>query len=53
VRDDLSEAAHFLYLVNGEEPTKEAADTLDVAFVLHADHGTNASTVSARVRFRR
>ena len=49
VRDDLSEAAHFLYLINGEEPTKEAADTLDVAFVLHADHGTNASTFSARV----
>ena len=49
VRDDLSEAAHFLYLINGEVPTKEAADTLDVAFVLHADHGTNASTFSARV----
>ncbi len=49
VRDDLSEAAHFLYLINGEAPTQEAADTLDVAFVLHADHGTNASTFSARV----
>jgi citrate synthase len=49
VRGDLSEAAHFLYLMCGEEPTKEAADTLDVAFVLHADHGTNASTFSARV----
>ena len=49
VRGDLSEAAHFLYLMCGEEPSKEAADTLDVAFVLHADHGTNASTFSARV----
>jgi len=49
VRGDLSEAAHFLYLITGEEPTKEAGDTLDVAFVLHADHGTNASTFSARV----
>ena len=49
VRDDLGEAAHFLYLMCGEEPTKEAADTLDVAFVLHADHGMNASTFSARV----
>ncbi len=49
VREDLGEAAHFLYLINGEEPPKEAADTLDVAFVLHADHGTNASTFSARV----
>ncbi|MEY2479435.1 MAG: citrate synthase [Verrucomicrobiota bacterium] len=49
VREDLGEAAHFLYLMCGEEPTKEAAATLDVAFVLHADHGMNASTFSARV----
>ncbi len=49
VRPDLGEAAHFLYLLNGEEPTKDAADTLDVAYVLHADHGMNASTFSARV----
>lgn len=49
VRKDLSEAAHFLYLMNGEEPSQEAAATLDVAFVLHADHGMNASTFSARV----
>src|SRR5436190_11734968 len=49
IREDLGEAAHFLYLMCGEEPTKEAADTLDVAFVLHADHGMNASTFSARV----
>ncbi len=49
VRKDLGEAAHFLYLLNGEEPTAEAAKTLDVAYVLHADHGMNASTFSARV----
>jgi citrate synthase len=49
VRGDLGEAAHFLYLMSGEVPTQEAADTLDVAFVLHADHGMNASTFSARV----
>lgn len=49
VRMDLSEAAHFLYLINGVEPTKEATETLDVAYVLHADHGMNASTFSARV----
>lgn len=49
VREDLGEAAHFLYLMNGEVPSQEAAETLDVAFVLHADHGTNASTFSARV----
>lgn len=49
IRKDLDEAAHFLYLLNGEEPTEEAAKTLDVAYVLHADHGMNASTFSARV----
>ena len=49
VRTDLDEAAHFLYLLNGSEPSTEAANTLDVAYVLHADHGMNASTFSARV----
>ena len=49
VRDDLSEAAHFLYLINGEAPGAEATKTLDVAYILHADHGMNASTFSARV----
>ncbi|MFZ4587473.1 MAG: citrate synthase [Terrimicrobiaceae bacterium] len=49
VRPDLGEAAHFLYLMSGEEPTPEAVKTLDVAYVLHADHGMNASTFSARV----
>ena len=48
-RDDLSEAAHFLYLVNGEVPSDDAAKTLDVAYILHADHGMNASTFSSRV----
>ncbi|MEP6937886.1 MAG: citrate/2-methylcitrate synthase [Chthoniobacterales bacterium] len=49
IRLDLSEAEHFLYMMCDDPPSKEAADTLDVAFVLHADHGTNASTFSARV----
>lgn len=49
VRTDLGEAAHFLYLINDETPSEEATKTLDVAYVLHADHGMNASTFSARV----
>jgi citrate synthase len=49
VRKDLSEAAHFLYLISGEEPSADATKTLDVAYILHADHGMNASTFSARV----
>ena len=49
VRNDLSEAAHFLYLITGEEPSKAATRTLDIAYILHADHGMNASTFSGRV----
>ena len=49
MRNDLSEAAHFLYLISGEEPSEAAAKTLDIAYILHADHGMNASTFSARV----
>jgi len=49
IRSDLGEAAHFLYLLNGEEPTSESVKTLDLAYVLHAEHGMNASTFSARV----
>ena len=49
VRTDLGEAAHFLYLINGTEPSEQATRTLDMAYVLHADHGMNASTFSARV----
>lgn len=49
IREDLTEAQHFLYLINGEVPTDIAARILDVALILHADHGMNASTFSARV----
>lgn len=49
IREDLNEAAHLLYLLNGEVPTDRAIRTLDVALTLHADHGMNASTFSARV----
>ena len=48
-KDSLSEAAHFLYMINGEEPSEDMTKTLDVAYILHADHGMNASTFSARV----
>lgn len=49
VREDLGEAAHFLYLINGEEPSEAAARTLDIAYIIHADHGMNASTFASRV----
>ena len=49
VREDLNEAEHFLWLLKGEEPNRDEAHILDVAYILHADHGMNASTFAARV----
>ncbi|HEY9231091.1 MAG TPA: citrate synthase [Blastocatellia bacterium] len=48
-RPDLSIAGNFLYTLNGAEPDDVATRTMDVAFVLHADHELNASTFAARV----
>jgi len=48
-RTDLDTAANFLYMFFGREPEKDAARVLDVALILHADHGMNASTFSAIV----
>ena len=48
-KPELGEAANFLYLMDGEVPSAEKANTLDLCYVLHADHGMNASTFSARV----
>src|SRR5207248_582065 len=43
------ELDEFTHALRAEPQAKEASDALDVAFVLHADHGMNASTFSARV----
>jgi len=48
-RTDLPLAANFLYMLNGEEPDEVAAETFDMALILHADHGLNASTFTAMV----
>ncbi|HRI11450.1 MAG TPA: citrate synthase [Verrucomicrobiota bacterium] len=45
----LGEAGNFLYMVDGEKPSVEKTSTMDLCYVLHADHGMNASTFSARV----
>src|SRR5438445_583633 len=45
----LGEAANFLNMIDGEKPSAEKEKTLDLCYVLHADHGMNASTFSARV----
>jgi len=48
-REGLGFAANFLYMLNGEEANETRVRTMDVALVLHAEHGMNASTFSARV----
>ena len=48
-RKDLSHAANFLFMLSGKEPDAEMVRDFDVALILHADHGYNASTFSARV----
>ena len=45
----LGEAANFLNLIDGEKPIEEKEKTIDMCYILHADHGMNASTFSARV----
>jgi citrate synthase len=42
-------AANFLYMLTGEEANETRVRTMDVALVLHAEHGMNASTFAARV----
>jgi citrate synthase len=48
-RPDLSHGANFLYQLTGEEPTAEEGRVLDTCLLLHAEHGFNASTFTARV----
>ena len=45
----LSLAANFLYMLNGKKPHETLVRVLDAALVLHAEHGMNASTFTARV----
>jgi len=44
-----SMAERFLYQLTGKDPLPEATKAMDVALVLHAEHGFNASTFAARV----
>ena len=45
----LPHAANFLWMVKGEKPSAAAAKLIDTDFVLHAEHGSNASSFAARV----
>jgi citrate synthase len=45
----LAHAANFLWMLKGEKPSADAAKLMDTDFVLHAEHGSNASSFAARV----
>ncbi|NND05908.1 MAG: citrate (Si)-synthase [Saprospiraceae bacterium] len=45
----LNHAANFLLMLHGESPSADAASLVDTDFILHAEHGSNASSFTARV----
>ncbi len=45
----LAHAANFLYMLKGRAPTADAARLMDIDMLLHAEHGSNASSFAARV----
>ena len=45
----LGYAANFLYMLSGKKPDAISERAMDMDFVLHAEHGFNASSFAARV----
>jgi len=46
---DLDQAANFLYMLFGEKPSQDEINLMQKDFILHAEHGINASAFAARV----
>jgi len=46
---ELSHAGNFIYMMTGQQPTPLEERVMDVALILHADHGINASTFACLV----
>ena len=47
--NSLNHSANFLYMITGNNPDKEAEKLMDVMFILHAEHSSNASTFATLV----
>ncbi len=45
----LGHAANWLWMLKGETPSADAERLADLDFILHAEHGSNASSFAARV----
>jgi citrate synthase len=46
---DLNHAGNLFWMLKGEQPSADAAQLVDRDLVLHAEHGSNASSFAARV----
>jgi len=46
---ELSHAGNFLYMMTGRKPGPVEERIMDIALILHADHGMNASTFASMV----
>ena len=45
----LSHAANLMWMLTGNKPSADAAQLIDRDLILHAEHGSNASSFAARV----
>ena len=45
----LSHSANLLWMLTGKKPSTDAAQLIDRDLILHAEHGSNASSFAARV----
>ncbi len=45
----LGHAANFLWMLQGKAPSADTAKLMDTDMILHAEHGANASSFTARV----
>lgn len=47
--ETLSHAANILWMLRGEKPSADATQLINRDLIVHAEHGTNASSFTARV----
>ena len=47
--DNLTHAQNFIYMLTGKIPSVEESRVVDQDLILHAEHGSNASTFTARI----
>ena len=47
--DSLGHAGNLLWMLRGEKPSADATELIDRDLILHAEHGSNASSFAARV----